>query len=202
MSYININMSNNENMSDEVSEHSQHDEIVEEPIIKKEKETFENMMKQIKEEMDFIKQSNKDIIELDKQLKLKEKEKHEHTKKMNNILKTLEKTHADEIIKAMKKPKRKGNVNGGFNKEHPVPEILRAFLDLPENVAMSRPKVMSALSNKFKDLKLKNGQNTVLDKATAKQLNIPNGEGKLIKFGEFQLFLSSFYSNNKIIVNV
>jgi hypothetical protein len=194
-------MSNNQNMSDEVSEHSQHEELVEEPIIKKEKETFENIMKQIKEGMEFIKQSNKDITELDKQLKLKEKDKHEHTKKMNNLLKTLEKAHADEIVKAMKKPKRKGNVNGGFNKEHPVPEILRVFLGLPENVAMSRPKVMSALSNKFKDLKLKNGQNTVLDKTTAEQLNIPNGDGKLIKFGEFQLFLSSFY-NNKIIVNV
>jgi hypothetical protein len=196
-------MSNNQNMSDEVSEHEElsNDEIVEEPIIKKEKETFENIMKQIKDEIDFIKQSNKDISELDKHLKLKEKDKHEHTKKMNNLLKTLEKAHADEIVKAMKKPKRKGNVNGGFNKEHPVPEILRVFLGLPENVAMSRPKVMSALSNKFKDLKLKNGQNTVLDKTTAEQLNIPNGDGKLIKFGEFQLFLSSFY-NNKIIVNV
>lgn len=198
-------MSNNQNMSDEVSEHSehsQHDEIVEEPVIKKEKETFENIMKQIKDEMDCIKQSNKDLNELDKQLKLKEKDKHEHTKKMNNLLKTLEKAHSDEIIKAMKRPKRKGNVNGGFNKEHPVPEILRVFLGLPEDITMSRPKVMSALSNKFKDLKLKNGQNTVLDKATATQLNIPNGDGKLIKFGEFQLFLSSFYSTNKIIVNV
>ena len=196
-------MSNNQNMSDEVSEHSQHEEeLVEEPVIKKEKETFENIMKQIKDEMEFIKLSNKDINELDKQLKLKEKEKHEHNKKMNNLLKTLEKAHADEIIKAQKRPKRKGNVNGGFNKEHPVPEILRVFLGLPENVTMSRPKVMSALSNKFKDLKLKNGQNTVLDKTTAEQLNIPNGDGKLVKFGEFQLFLSSFYNNNKIIVNV
>jgi hypothetical protein len=195
-------MSNNQNMSDEVSEHSQHEEeLVEEPVIKKEKETFENIMKQIKDEMECIKQSNKDLSELDKQLKLKEKDKHEHTKKMNNLLKTLEKAHSDEIIKALKKPKRKGNVNGGFNKEHPVPEILRVFLGLPENIVMSRPKVMSALSNKFKDLKLKNGQNTVLDKTTAEQLNIANGDGKLIKFGEFQLFLSSFY-NNKIIVNV
>ena len=78
-------MSNNQNMSDEVSEHSQHDEIVEEPVIKKEKETFENIMKQIKDEMDCIKQSNKDLNELDKQLKLKEKDKHEHTKKMNTF---------------------------------------------------------------------------------------------------------------------
>ena len=195
-------MSNNQNMSEEVSEHSHHEEeLVEEPVIKKEKETFENIMKQIKDEMECIKQSNKDLNELDKQLKLKEKDKHEHTKKMNNLLKTLEKAHSDEIIKALKKPKRKGNVNGGFNKEHPVPEILRVFLGLPENIVMSRPKVMSALSNKFKDLKLKNGQNTVLDKTTAEQLNIANGDGKLIKFGEFQLFLSSFY-NNKIIVNV
>ena len=73
-------MSNNQNMSDEVSEHSQHEEeLVEEPVIKKEKETFENIMKQIKEGMEFIKQSNKDINELDKQLKLKEKDKHDRS---------------------------------------------------------------------------------------------------------------------------
>ena len=59
---------------------------------------------------------------------------------------------------------------------------------------MARPKVMSALNNKFTELKLKDGQNTTLDKSTAKALGLgKTGEGKVIKFTEFQTFLASFY---------
>ena len=59
------------------------------------------------------------------------------------------------------KKKRKGNSNSGFNKEVLVPEILANFLNLPSETCMSRPKVMSALNNKFTELNLKNGQNTI-----------------------------------------
>ena len=162
---------------------------------KKVKETFEDLTKRIDIHRTDIKTIDKEISELEKSLKSKEKERNEHERQLNNSLKLLSKTHSDEVTKALKeRPKRKGNVNGGFNKEQPVPEVLRTFLGLQENVSMARPKVMSALNNKFTELKLKEGQNTTLDKSTAKALGLgKTGEGKVIKFTEFQTFLASFY---------
>lgn len=162
---------------------------------KKVKETFEDLTKRIDTYRTDIKTIDKEISELEKLLKTKEKERNEHERQLNNSLKLLSKTHSDEVTKALKeRPKRKGNVNGGFNKEQPVPEILRSFLGLAEGASMARPKVMSALNNKFTELKLKEGQNTTLDKATAKTLGLgKTGEGKVIKFTEFQTFLASFY---------
>ena len=52
---------------------------------------------------------------------------------------------------------------------------------------------MHELHVKFNELGLKKGQNITIDKATAKALNIEDGEGKVIKFTEFQTFLASFY---------
>jgi len=162
---------------------------------KKQKESFEQLTKKLETLRSDIKDINKDINDLEKQLKNKEKIRNDFERQVNNIVKILSKTHIDEINKALKsKPKRKGNINGGFNKEQPVPEILRKFIGLPEGAAMPRPKVMSALNNKFCELKLKNGQITKLDKDTAKSLGLgKEGDGKEIKFTEFQSFLASFY---------
>jgi hypothetical protein len=171
---------------------------------KKQKETFEELTKRIDSHRTNMKNIDKEISELEKTLKTKEKERNEHERQLNNALKLLTKTHSDEVTKALKeRPKRKGNVNGGFNKEQPVPEVLRTFLGLAEGATMARPKVMSALNNKFTELKLKEGQNTTLDKATAKALGLGKaGEGKLIKFTEFQTFLASFYPKAEVEINV
>jgi hypothetical protein len=162
---------------------------------KKQKESFEDLTKRIDTHRTEMKTIDKEISELEKTLKTKEKERNEHERQLNNAIKLLSKTHSDEVTKALKeRPKRKGNVNGGFNKEQPVPEVLRSFLGLADGAAMARPKVMSALNNKFTELKLKDGQNTTLDKPTAKALGLgKTGEGKVIKFTEFQTFLASFY---------
>jgi len=171
---------------------------------KKQKETFEELTKRIDTHRTDMKNIDKEISELEKTLKAKEKERNEHERQLNSALKLLTKTHSDEVTKALKeRPKRKGNVNGGFNKEQPVPEVLRSFLGLPEGAAMARPKVMSALNNKFTELKLKDGQNTTLDKSTAKALGLgKTGEGKVIKFTEFQTFLASFYPKAETEVNI
>ena len=123
------------------------------------------------------------------------KNKNDLERQLNLILKGLDKIHIDAVNKARKeKKKRKGNVNGGFNKECIVPEILRTFLDLPEGIFMARPKVMSAMNNKFTELKLKNGQNTTLNNYVVEKLELNNEyNGKIIKFTEFQGFLASFY---------
>jgi len=162
---------------------------------KKTKESFEELTKKLEALRSDIKDVNKEISELEKQLKSREKVRNDYERQCNAIVKVLSKTHTDEVNKAIKsKPKRKGNVNGGFNKEQPVPEVLAKFLGLDEGASMARPKVMSALNNKFTELKLKDGQNTTLDKATAKALGLgKEGDGKVIKFTEFQSFLKTFY---------
>ena len=162
---------------------------------KKTKESFEELTKKLEGLRSDIKDVNKEISELEKQLKSREKVRNDYERQCNAIVKVLSKTHTDEVNKAIKsKPKRKGNVNGGFNKEQPVPEVLARFLGLEEGASMARPKVMSALNNKFTELKLKDGQNTTLDKATAKALGLgKEGDGKVIKFTEFQSFLKTFY---------
>jgi hypothetical protein len=162
---------------------------------KKPKDSFEELTKKLEALRGDIKDVNKEISELEKQLKSKEKLRNEHERQVNAIVKVLSKTHNDEVNKAIKsKPKRKGNVNGGFNREQPVPEVLAKFLGLEDGASMARPKVMSALNNKFTELKLKEGQNTTLDKATAKALGLgKEGENKVIKFTEFQSFLKTFY---------
>ncbi len=162
---------------------------------KKPKESFEELTKKLEGLRGDIKDVNKEISELEKQLKAKEKVRNDYERQCNAIVKVLSKTHNDEVNKAIKsKPKRKGNVNGGFNREQPVPEVLAKFLGLEDGACMARPKVMSALNNKFTELKLKDGQNTTLDKATAKALGLgKEGDGKVIKFTEFQSFLKTFY---------
>lgn len=190
--------------SESASEEEEEEEAEEEmdKKAKKNKDSFEELSKKLDTLGTDIKTIDKEITELSKELKTKEKTRNDFERQRNNILKVLSKTHSDEVNKALKtKPKRKGNVNGGFNREQPVPEILINFLGLGEGTSMARPKVMSALNNKFNDLKLKEGQNTTLDKATAKALGLGKaGEGRVIKFTEFQSFLASFYPKKTVEV--
>ena len=162
---------------------------------KKPKESFDVLTKKLDELQHNIKSLDKEISDEEKLIKTKVKSRNDYERQRNSILKILSKTHNDEILKARKeKPKRKGNVNGGFCKEQPVPDLLIKFIGLEQGVIMKRPQVMSVLSNKLTELKLKKGQDTILDKAAVKALELDKSyEGKVIKFGEFQTFLKSFY---------
>jgi predicted RNase H-like nuclease (RuvC/YqgF family) len=184
-----------ESESDGEESESETDDKDKKPKEKKSKDSFDELTKKLETLRTDIKDVNKEISELEKQLKTKEKSRNEFERQVNGIVKILGKTHIDEVNKARKeKPKRKGNVNGGFNKESPVPELLVKFLGLTEGACMARPKVMSALNNKFSELGLKNGQLTTLDKPTSKALGLgKDGDGKVIKFTEFQSFLAGFY---------
>lgn len=187
--------SNDDNSENESENESETDEKNKKSKEKKTKESFEQLSKRLELCNSGIKDAKKEKIEYTNKLKSVEKKCNELERQRDSILKILSKTHTDEVNKALKsKPKRKGNINGGFNKEQPVPEILCKFIGLPDGTSMPRPKVMSALNNKFCELKLKNGQITKLDKDTAKALGLgKDGEGKEIKFTEFQSFLASFY---------
>ncbi len=173
-------------------------------VVEKKKETFVDLVNKLEATRINMKNTQKEINNLKLLVKTKEKEYNDFEKQCNNVLKLLTKSHTDEVNKVRKeRPKRKGNVNGGFNKEHPVPEILINFLGLPEGTCLSRPKVMSALNNKFTQLGLKNGQNTTLDKATSKALKLnKEDECRVIKFTEFQSFLASFYPKKVVDVKL
>jgi hypothetical protein len=191
----NVSESETESESDSESENNQ-DKKKE----KKLKESFDELTKRLDVLQISIKNIDKEILEADKMLKVKEKSRNDFERQRNSILKLLSKTHNDEVTKARKeKPKRKGNINGGFCKDHPVPEILIKFLGLEPGAMMKRPQVMSALSNKLTELKLKQGQNTILDKATVKALELDKSyDGKVIKFGEFQTFLKGFFPTKEV----
>ena len=167
---------------------------------KKNKESFEELTKKLDKIQNSIKIVDKEISETEKHLKVKEKLRNDYERQRNSILKILSKTHKDEITKAQKEGKttRKGNINGGFNKDQPVPEILKRFLGLSPDAVMKRPQVMSLLNSKFTELKLKQGQETKLNKATVKELELDNSwDGKVIKFTEFQTFLKQFYPSKE-----
>lgn len=167
---------------------------------KKVKESFEELTKKLEILQSNMKDVEKEITDLQKQIESRVKYTRDLKRQMNSINKIFLKTHNEEVIRALKsKPKRKGNINGGFNKELPIPVVLCKFLNLPEETCMARPKVFSGLNNKLTELGLRNGQNITIDKSTAKALCL--GEeyyNKQIKFNEFQSFLASFYPKKEI----
>ena len=163
---------------------------------KKLKESFSELSNKLDILQLNIKTSDKEISEIEKTLKSKEKIRNDFERHRNALLKLLAKTHADEVIKARKeKPKRKGNVNGGFCKEQPVPDVLVKFLELKEGeTCLARHQVMSKLSNKFAQMGLKKGQLTTLDEKVVKELGLPSSNiNRVIEFGKFQTFLKGFY---------
>ncbi len=108
------------------------------------------------------------------------------------LVKQLDKAHEDDVNKA-RKEKKKRNVteDSGILKNKPIPPVLIKFLDLKEGTELPRTKVMSLLSNKFKELGLRNGQDVKLDKKTAKLFG--KEDGYVIEFKYFQRFLKTVY---------
>lgn len=166
---------------------------------KKLKESFDDLWKEQESELEFIKQLDKEIDEDEKKIKIKKKLRHDHERKRNLILKKVPKSHNDQVAKAHKdRPKKRtGNINGGFNKDAPVPEILIKFIGLESGAIMKRPKVLSALNNKLISLGLKKGQNTILNKEAVVELELDDSYiNKIIEFGQLQTFLKGFYTAN------
>jgi len=111
------------------------------------------------------------------------------------LIKQLDKAHDDDVNRA-RKEKKKRNVteDSGILKKKPIPPVLIKFLDLTEGDELPRTKVMSLLCNKFKELGLRQGQDTKLDKKTAKIFG--KEDGYIIKFTLFQQFLKSIYEES------
>ena len=177
--------SENESGSEEEDEKKQIKE-------KKAKKSFTELANDFEKISADIKTTEAEISEIEKSLKAKEKSRNDLERQRNKVYAQMGASHDAEVKKAMKeKPKRKGNKDGGFNKEQPVPPTLIKFLGLEEGVKMSRPKVMSLLNSSFISKGIKQGQITTLDPATAKALG--KEKGRVIEFTAFQSFLKEFY---------
>jgi hypothetical protein len=183
--------SESEYLSDSDEEEEEH-EAKKAAKEKKAKETFQELTAKLDELSISIKEVDATLNKMQKDLKDKDKERNDLERQRNKILAMLSKTHDDEIKKVQKeKSKRKGNKDGGFNKELPVPPKLVKYLGLNDDIKLARPKVMSLLNEKFVNDGLKNGQKTTLDQKTAKALG--KEKGRVIDFTEFQSFLKEFY---------
>lgn len=177
--------SENESGSEEEDEKKQIKE-------KKAKKSFQELSVDFEKFSDDIKTIESEISEMEKSLKAKYKIKYDLERGRNKTYVLMVPTHDAEIKKATKeRPKRKGNKDGGFNKETPVPPTLIKFLGLEDGIKMARPKVMSLLNSSFIAKGIKQGQITTLDPATAKALG--KEKGRVIEFTAFQSFLKEFY---------
>jgi len=185
-------------------------EVSDSEVIKSEKE--EEKEEEVKDKKDKLKKythkelTSELILNEEKISELKSKlVEHEDaintiTKEINarrrtnlKFIKLLDKAHDEDVTKA-RKEKKKRNItqNSGILKNKPIPPILIKFLDIKSEVTeLPRTKVMSLLNNKFKELGLKKGQETVLDKQTAKLFG--KDEGFIIEFKYFQTFLKNVY---------
>jgi hypothetical protein len=171
-------------------------EVVKEKPPKKEKPTF----KQVIDELDRLQLEEKKILleltDLNKKVKALETQKASNDRLVNKQVALLPKAHEEAVNKARKEKKKRTNSSrSGILKPHPVPPVLVNFIGLKEGTELERPKVMGLLSNKFKELGLKKGQDTILDKKTAKIFGYE--EGHVIGFKEFQTFLKGIYDSAK-----
>jgi hypothetical protein len=165
---------------------------------RKAKPTFKELISEYDDLASKIKAHDSEINNMKESIRNTTVLRNNMERQRNKIYALFSKCHDDEIKRALKrKNKRKGNKDSGFNKELDVPKVLSKFFNLEEDIKMTRPKVMSMLNNKFKELGLKNGQLTTLNEMTA--LALGKEPGRIIQFTGFQSFLKEFYdSENKI----
>lgn len=167
---------------------------------KKQKTTVNELLLKQLDLLNKIRKCDSELIELEKEYEKSRKEIISNRKKKNRELykltKRLPKLQQNEIDTAKKiKRKRKGPNSGGFNKPLPIPKILIKYLNLDANTKLPRPKVMSLLSNKFKECGLKNGRKIIFDKSTAKVFG--KDKGYVIEFKDQQPFLKEIYIRDK-----
>ena len=159
---------------------------------KKEKQTFESIVKDIRDLRSQIVINNDKIKELKKDIKEFDKSSMICEKQINKLLIIIDKAHEDSLNKARKeKKKRTNSARKGILEPLPVPPILAKFLNISETELLPRTTLMSKLNDVFKERNLKDGQKTTLDKKTADELGVETG--KVIEFKTIHQFISSYY---------
>jgi hypothetical protein len=137
-----------------------------------------------------------ETVERKKIQAISDKEKNSNKKAVNKLFSLFPKARDDAVNKARKEKKKRTNTsNSGILKEAPIPPLLTEFLGISSDTLMMRPKVFSLLNNKFKELNLKQGQVTVLDKVNAEYFGFE--EGHVIEFKAAQKFVANIYDMEK-----
>jgi protein phosphatase 1E len=158
---------------------------------KKVKKTWQENINEITQLTTDLKKNENEYKLLQDNLHKIEKTRSYIIKQLSRINPFLIRSMEDGIKFGSKKPKRKGNSSSGFNKEGPVPPKLIKYLELDNEIQMSRPKVVHLLYTKFKNDNLTTGQNIIFDKNTAKFFG--KDKDYELNFKQIQTFLKEIY---------
>lgn len=115
-------------------------------------------------------------------------------KEQQALLKKLGKT-----VSTKSKPtkKRDPSTIGGFNKKTPVPTCLRSYLDLEDDVMMSRPEVVGLLKTKFEEEGFVDSESKEIRLSNKLLKKFGHQKGYVFKGNRYQSFLKVIYDNYK-----
>lgn len=199
---------NNDDDDEEEEEEEEEDEDDEEeeagdakeakqPKEKKAKKTFTDFIEEYDKLTEDLKKITVDCDATLKTLNSLNKKKDDLNKNREKVMGLLSKCHEDDMNKALKNKttKHNGNPTGGFNRVMQVPKPIVAFCKLPADSTMNYPQMMKALSDEFIKRKLKDGQNTTLDAASAKIFK--KDVGHVIEQKRFMTFIKEMVDAEK-----
>ena len=128
--------------------------------------------------------NNEEIMKLTEDINDLNKKKIVLEKENNKLFKSL----SSKTIKIKSTEK----TNTGIRKKKPVPNVLTSFLDLEDDVLMSRPDIIKAFTVKLKELNLKDGKYTTLNKEVVKNLELDKSYiNKQLDFGGLQTLIAT-----------
>jgi hypothetical protein len=167
------------------------------PKEKKPKKTFTDFVEEYDKLTEDLKKITVDCDATLKTLNSLNKKKDDLNKNREKVMALLSKCHEDDMNKALKNKttKHNGNPTGGFNRVMQVPKPIVAFCKLPADSTMNYPQMMKALSDEFIKRKLKDGQNTTLDKDSAKIFK--KDVGHVIEQKRFMTFIKEMVDAEK-----
>ena len=167
------------------------------PKEKKAKKTFTDFIEEYDKLTEDLKKITVDCDATLKTLNSLNKKKDDLNKNREKVMGLLSKCHEDDMNKALKNKttKHNGNPTGGFNRVMQVPKPIVAFCKLPADSTMNYPQMMKALSDEFIKRKLKDGQNTTLDKDSAKIFK--KDVGHVIEQKRFMTFIKEMVDAEK-----
>jgi len=167
------------------------------PKEKKPKKTFTDFIEEYDKLTEDLKKITVDCDVTLKTLNSLNKKKDDLNKNREKVMALLSKCHEDDMNKALKNKttKHNGNPTGGFNRVMQVPKPIVAFCKLAADSTMNYPQMMKALSDEFIKRKLKDGQNTTLDKESAKIFK--KDVGHVIEQKRFMTFIKEMVDAEK-----
>ena len=118
---------------------------------------------------------------------------HKFMKNQETFMGRLIKMHEKDRAKKTRKH-TENTGKSGFNKPSPVPQAFRSYLDLDDDVEMTRPQLVKALNLKFTEDGFKNeGQVCLSNKKVAKIFGVSKDHTFHAK--DFHKFIKPYYPN-------